>query len=102
MNGRERYFKNINLPFHCCSGGMAEWSGAALFFADEAVVQVQIQFFFPLAFYCLFLQLTLLASRDFCENVFLVNVVIAFFSYHKVSSSHGVCNSIFLLSQGII
>ena len=29
-------------------------------------------FFYPLAFYFLFSQLTLLASRDFCENVFLV------------------------------
>ena len=30
-------------------------------------------FFYPSAFYCLFSLLTLLASRDFCENVFLVN-----------------------------
>ena len=29
-------------------------------------------FFYPLAFYLLFSLLTLLASRDFCENVFLV------------------------------
>ena len=29
-------------------------------------------FFYSLAFYCLFSLLTLLASRDFCENVFLV------------------------------
>ena len=29
-------------------------------------------YFYPLAFYCLFFLLTLLASRDFCENVFLV------------------------------
>ena len=29
-------------------------------------------FFYPLAFYCLFSLLTSLASRDFCENVFLV------------------------------
>ena len=29
-------------------------------------------FFYPSAFYCLFSLLTLLASRDFCENVFLV------------------------------
>ena len=27
---------------------------------------------YPLAFYCLFSLLTSLASRDFCENVFLV------------------------------
>ena len=29
-------------------------------------------YFYPSAFYCLFSLLTLLASRDFCENVFLV------------------------------
>ena len=34
------------------------------------------RFFYPLAFYFLFPLLTLLASRDFCENVFLV------FSFH--------------------
>ena len=32
------------------------------------------RFFYPLAFYCLVSLLTLLASRDFCENVFLVYV----------------------------
>ena len=49
------------------------------FSLEEAGVQVQIQvffflssFFYSLAFYCLFSQLTLLASRDFCENLFLV------------------------------
>jgi len=30
-------------------------------------------FFYPFAFYCLFSLLTLLASGDFCENVFLVS-----------------------------
>ena len=30
------------------------------------------RFFYPLAFYCLFSLLTLLASRDFSENIFLV------------------------------
>ena len=29
-------------------------------------------YFYPSAFYCLFSLLTLLASRDFCENIFLV------------------------------
>ena len=34
-------------------------------------------FFYPLAFYCLFLLLNPLASRDFCENVFLVvNIIV--------------------------
>ena len=32
--------------------------------------------FYPLAFYFLFSLLTLLASRDFCENVFLVIIII--------------------------
>ena len=32
-------------------------------------------FFYPLAFYCLFSLFTPLASRDFCENVFLVMLV---------------------------
>ena len=35
-------------------------------------------FFYPLAFYSLFSLLTPLASRDFCENVFLVNVLLLF------------------------
>ena len=30
------------------------------------------KFFYPLGLYCLFSLLTSLASRDFCENVFLV------------------------------
>ena len=33
-------------------------------------------FFYPLAFYCLVSLLALLASRDFCENVFLVIIII--------------------------
>ena len=55
---------------------------AALFSLEEVGMRVQIPawqppfFFFlssyRLAFYFLFSLLTLLASRDFCENVFLV------------------------------
>ena len=82
MNGRERYFKNINLPFHCCSGGMAEWSGAALFFADEAVVQVQIQFFFPFGF------LLFILTAD----------PISFARFLRKRISSKCCNCIFLLS----
>ena len=63
---------------------MAEWSEIALFSLEEVGMQVQIPvrllqffffhrfFFYPFAFYCLFSLLTPLASRDFCENVFLV------------------------------
>ena len=56
---------------------------AALFSLEEVGMRVQIpawqppffffsSFFHTLAFYFLFSLLTLLASRDFCENVFLV------------------------------
>ena len=63
---------------------MAQWSEVAPFFAggscgagSNPAVATSIFFFlssyfYPLAFYCLFFLLTLLASRDFCENVFLV------------------------------
>ena len=79
MNGREKCFITIN--FNDCR--MAQWSEVASFFAGGSWVQVQIpswllpffllsSYFYPLAFYCLFSLLTLLASRDFCENVFLV------------------------------
>ena len=62
----------------------AHWLEAALFSLEEVGMRVQIppwqlpgffylsSFFYPLAFYFLFSLLTLLASRDFCENVFLV------------------------------
>ena len=58
---------------------MAEWSDYALFFAggswgagSNPGFFFLSSFFYSLAFYCLFSQLTLLASRDFCENLFLV------------------------------
>ena len=41
-------------------------------------------YFYPLAFYCLFSLLTLLASRDFCENVLLVH----YFSPSAISRPH--------------
>ena len=66
------------------SGRMAQWLKAAPFSPEEVGMQVQIpawhfpvffffhRFFYLLGFYCLFSLLTLLASRDFFENVFLV------------------------------
>ena len=70
------------------SGRMAQWSETALFSLEEVGVSGSNSgvatssfcflstFFHPLAFYCLFLLLILLASRDFCENVFLANTKI--------------------------
>ena len=62
---------------------MAQLLETALFSLEEVVMRAQIpawqlrffslsSFFYPLAFYFLFSLLTLLASRDFFENVFLV------------------------------
>ena len=66
-----------------CRDRMAQWLEAALFSLEEVVMRAQIparqlrffflsSFFYPLAFYFLFSLLTLLASGDFFENVFLV------------------------------
>ena len=74
------------LHFYWCSGRMAHWSEAALFLAggswgagsNSGVATCSFFYFFlssyfyASAFYCLFSLLTLLASRDFCENIFLV------------------------------
>ena len=43
-------------------------------------------FFYPLAFHCLFSLLTPLASRDFCENVFLV-LCTKICSFHHIDAS---------------
>ena len=71
-----------------CSDRMAQWLEAALFSLEEVGMRVQIpawqppfffflsSFFYPLAFYFLFPLLILLASRDFCENVFVVLIFI--------------------------
>ena len=70
----------------CCSGRMTEWSEGALlpwrksgcrFKSRRGWFHFFFSFivfldFYPLAFYCLFSPLILLASRDFCENLFLV------------------------------
>ena len=47
-------------------------------------------FFYPFAFYCLFSLLTPLASRDFCENVFLVLCT-------KIGSFHHIDASFFIV-----
>ena len=69
---------------HGHSGRMARWSEAAPFRwrkfgcnwvpSPACLLQFFFSFivFYPLAFYCLFSLLTPLASRDFCETVFLV------------------------------
>ena len=56
---------------------MAQWSETALFFAggnwgDYFHFFFSFIVFLPFGFYYLFSPLTLLASRDFCENVFVV------------------------------
>ena len=67
---------------------MAQWLEAAHFFAggswdarSNPRVAISVffffhRFFYPLAFYFLSSLLTLLASRDFCENVFLVQPLV--------------------------
>ena len=64
-----------------CSGRMAQWYEVSFFALEEVGVQVHIpggllpmfflfpSYFYPLACFCLFS--LLLASRDFCDNVFL-------------------------------
>ena len=84
MNGRERYFNTINFKSYTtqCSRGPVVRSRT--FFAGESWgaglnpgLAISSFFFlsssfYPLAFYFLFSLLTLLASRYFCEYVFLV------------------------------
>ena len=85
-----------------CSGRMALWSEAALsrwrklgLLGSNPGVSTSISFFlssffYPLAFYCLFSLLTPLASRDFCENVFLVLCT-------KIGSFHHIDASFFIV-----
>ena len=74
------------LHFNQCSRRMAQWSEAALFFSLEGAdsnpgVATSSFFFFSLIVFLPFglllfiLTADLLASRDFCENVFLVSVI---------------------------
>ena len=84
MNGRERYFKTINFQIEAAprshgpvvSGRtffvVGSWDAGSKPTVATTRIFVLSSFFYPLAFYCLFSLLTPLASRDFCENVFLV------------------------------
>ena len=85
------------------SGRMAQWSVTALlrwrtlgcnWVSTPACLLpfffFFIVFFYPLAFYCLFSLLTPLASRDFCENVFLVLCT-------KIGSFHHIDASFFIV-----
>ena len=103
MNGREKYFNTIN--FNELS---VRWSHGPVvrgrtFLLEEVGVQLGSNpgvstsilfflssFFYPLAFYCLFSLLTPLASRDFCENVFLVLCT-------KIGSFHHIDASFFIV-----
>ena len=74
------------LQFNKYSGRMAQWSEVALFFAggswgaDSNHTVATSSFFFslivflPFGFLLFILTADLLASRDFCENVFLVSI----------------------------
>ena len=75
VNGRGKYFNTFNF------GVVVAWpSGQRPHFLAGGTVGVQVQipgwllpFFFSSYFYLLaFSLLTMLASRDFCENIFLV------------------------------
>ena len=96
MNGREKYFNTINFTL-----SLVQWSHGPVvrrhtFFSWRKLGcglnprrgYFQFLFFFlssyfyPSAFYCLFSLLTLLASRDFCENVFLVMLRRNFINIH--------------------
>ena len=95
VNGREKCFNTIN--FVQLS---AQWSHGPVvrgraFSLEEVGVQLGSNhgvssFFYPLAFYSLFLLLTPLASRDFCENVFLVLCT-------KIGSFHHIDASFFIV-----
>ena len=98
VNGREKYFNTINFD-----GLSAQWLHGPMvrgriFSLEEGGVQRRVyfhffflsSFFYPSAFYCLFSLLTPLASRDFCENVFLVLCT-------KIGSFHHIDASFFIV-----
>ena len=84
------------------SGRMAQWLEATLFrwrklgcnWVPTPACLLPFfflsSFFYPSAFYCLFSLLTPLASRDFCENVFLVLCT-------KIGSFHHIDASFFIV-----
>ena len=85
VNSRKRYFNTINFQLiltrrlhsrvvsgrNFFAGGSWD-AGSNPGVATSSFFFSFIVFFYPLAFYCLVSLLALLASRDFCENVFLV------------------------------
>ena len=84
MNGRERYFNTVNFQNKIVKRSHGPVVKDRTFFArggwnaasNPGVASSSFfslsSSFYLLAFYCLFSLLTLLASRDFCKNVFLV------------------------------
>ena len=76
VNGREKYFKTVNFGVvvawpggqrpHFLTGG--SWSAGSNPRVATSILFFLSSYFYPLAFSLL----TMLASRDFCENVFLV------------------------------
>ena len=91
------------LTSYRCSGRMAQWSAleeVGVQLGSNPGVSTSIffffhRFFYPLAFYCLFSLLTPLASRDFCENVFLVLCT-------KIGSFHHIDASLFIFCHSLI
>ena len=82
VNSRENTSRLSIFHFKLCSGHMAQWYEVSFFALEEVGVQVHIpgdyflclflffsSYFYPLACFRLFSML--LASRDFCDNVFL-------------------------------
>ena len=103
MNGREKYFNTINFDELSLQWSHGPVVRAGTFSLEEVGVQLGSSpgvstsifyflssFFYPLAFYCLFSLLTPLASRDFCENVFLVLCT-------KIGSFHHIDPSFFIV-----
>ena len=102
VNGREKYFNNINFDEWSVQWSHGPVVRAALFrwrklgcnWVPTPACLLPFfflsSFFYPLAFYCLFSLLTPLASRDFCENVFLVLCT-------KIGSFHHIDASFFIV-----
>ena len=104
VNGREKYFNTINFDELSVQWSHGPVVRGRTFSLEEVGVQLGSNrglstsiffffltfFFYPLAFYCLFSLLTPLASRDFCENVFLVLCT-------KIGSFHHIDASFFIV-----
>ena len=103
MNGREKYFNTINFDEISVQWSHGPVVRGRTFSLEEVWVQLGTnpgvststffffhRFSYPLAFYCLFQLLTPLASRDFCENVFLVLCT-------KIGSFHHIDASFFIV-----